>query len=49
VLLGYGVLGILWCIAKLVFWAEIESLVFGGANIAGLALLYAPATRRHVR
>src|SRR5688572_6564729 len=22
VLLGYGVLGILWCIAKLVFWSE---------------------------
>jgi hypothetical protein len=49
VLLGYGVLGILWCIAKLVFWAEIESLVFGAANIAGLALLYAPRTREHVR
>ena len=48
VLLGYGVLGILWCIAKLVFWAEIESLVFGAANIAGLALLYAPRTREHV-
>ena len=48
VLLGYGVLGILWCIAKLVFWSETESLVFGAANIVGLALLYAPATRRHV-
>jgi hypothetical protein len=48
-LLAYGVVGILWCIAKLVFWSETESLVFGVANLAGLALLYAPPTRRHVR
>ncbi len=47
-LVGYGVLGILWCIAKLVFWEETESLVFGAANILGLALLAAPSTRRHV-
>jgi peptidoglycan/LPS O-acetylase OafA/YrhL len=47
VLLGYGVLGILWCIAKLVFWSEVESLVFGAANVAGLALLLAPRTRAH--
>lgn len=47
VLVGYGVLGILWCIAKLVFWSETESLVFGAANVLGLALLAAPATRRH--
>ncbi len=48
-LLGYGVLGILWCIAKLVFWQETESLVFGAANLVALALLAAPRTRRHVR
>ncbi len=47
VLLGYGVLGILWCIAKLVFWSEVESLIFGAANIVGLALLAAPRTREH--
>ena len=47
VLLGYGVLGILWCIAKLVFWSEVESLIFGVANILGLALLMAPRTRGH--
>ena len=46
-LLGYGVLGIVWCIAKLVFWHEWESLVFGAANLLGLALLAAPRTRRH--
>lgn len=48
VLLGYGVLGILWCIAKLVFWSEEESLVFGVANVLGLALLGARRTRDHV-
>ena len=47
-LLGYGVLGILWCIAKLVFWSEEESLVFGVANVLGLALLGARRTRDHV-
>ena len=47
-LVGYGVLGILWCIAKLVFWSEEESLVFGAANIVALALLGARPTRRHV-
>lgn len=48
VLVGYGVLGILWCIAKLVFWAETESLVFGVSNVLALWLLGTPATRRHV-
>lgn len=48
VLIGYGVLGVLWCIAKLVFWQETEALVFGAANIAALALLGARPTRRHV-
>lgn len=48
VLVGYGVLGILWCIAKLVFWHETESLVFGAANLAALALLAAPHTRHHL-
>jgi hypothetical protein len=48
-LVGYGVLGVLWCIAKLVFWHETEALVFGAANIAVLALLAAPRTRRFVR
>ncbi len=47
-LVGYGVLGILWCIAKLVFWHETEALVFGAANVAALALLAARPTRRHV-
>jgi len=47
VLVGYAVLGILWCIAKLVFWSETESLVFGAANVLGLAFLAAPPTRRH--
>jgi hypothetical protein len=47
-LLGYGVLGILWCIAKLVFWHETESLVFGAFNLLALALLAAPRTRSHV-
>lgn len=48
VLLGYGVAGILWCIAKLVFWSEEESLVFGAANILALWLLAARPTRAHV-
>jgi hypothetical protein len=48
VLVGYGVLSILWCIAKLVFWQETEALVFGAANVAALALLAARPTRRHV-
>ena len=47
-LVGYGVLGILWCIAKLVFWQETESLVFGVANVVVLVLLAATGTRRHV-
>ena len=47
VLVGYAVLDILWCLAKLVFWSETESLVFGVANVVALALLAAPATRRH--
>lgn len=47
VLVGYGVLGILWCIAKLVFWHETESLVFGTSNVLALGLLAAPRTRRH--
>lgn len=48
VLLGYGVTGILWCIAKLVFWSEEESLVFGAANVLALWLLAARPTRAHV-
>lgn len=48
VLLGYGVAGILWCIAKLVFWSEEESLVFGAANVLALWLLAARPTRAHV-
>ena len=48
VLVGYGVLGILWCIAKLVFWHETEAVVFGAANVAALALLASPSTRRYV-
>lgn len=48
VLLGYGVAGILWCIAKLVFWSEEESLVFGAANALVLWLMTARPTRAHV-
>lgn len=48
VLLGYGFAGILWCIAKLVFWSEEESLVFGAANVLALWLLAARPTRAHV-
>jgi hypothetical protein len=48
VLAGYGVLGILWCIAKLVFWHEPEAVVFGAFNILALVLLAAPRTRRFV-
>ena len=48
VLVGWGVLGILWCIAKLVFWQETESLVFGVLNTVCLALLAARRTREHV-
>jgi hypothetical protein len=47
-LVGYGVLGILWCIAKLVFWHETEALVFATVDVAVLALLAAPRTRGFV-
>ena len=46
-LVAYGVIGILWCVAKLVFWQETEALVFGAANLACLGLLLAPRTRAH--
>ena len=45
---AYGVVGILWCIAKLVFWQETEALAFGVVNVVCLALLAAPRTRRYV-
>lgn len=48
VLLAYGAAGILWCIAKLVFWSEEESLVFGAANALVLWLMTARPTRAHV-
>ncbi len=48
VLLAYGVAGILWCIAKLVFWSEEESLVFGAANVLALWLMTARPTRTDV-
>lgn len=48
VLVGYGVLGIVWCIAKLVFWQEEEAMLFGAANVGYLALLAAHPSRRHV-
>ena len=47
-LVAYGVLGILWCIAKLVFWSETESLAFGATNALTLVLLAAPRTRAYV-
>jgi hypothetical protein len=46
-LVGYTVVGMLWCVAKLVFWQETESLVFGAANLLCLGLLLAPRTRAH--
>ena len=49
VLVGYGALGILWCVAKLVFWSETESLAFGALNVVCLALLSAPRTRAYLR
>lgn len=48
VLVGYGVLGVLWCIAKLVFWSETEALVFGAANVLLLGLLLRPRLRSYV-
>jgi hypothetical protein len=48
VLVGYGVLGVLWCIAKLVFWSETEALVFGAANVLLLGLLFMPKVRSYV-
>jgi cation transport ATPase len=48
VLVGYGVLGIVWCIAKLVFWQEEEAMLFGAANVAYLVLLMARRTRQHL-
>ena len=47
VLAGYTVLGMLWCVAKLVFWQETEALVFGVLNLVCLGLLLAPRTRSH--
>ena len=47
VLVGFTVLGMLWCVAKLVFWQETEALVFGALNLGCLALLLAPRTRHH--
>ena len=46
-LVAYGVVGILWCIAKLVFRSETESLVFGVANVLALAMLLTPRTRAY--
>ena len=46
--LGYVVAMTLWTAAKLLFWQETESLVFGAAGLAVGALVLAPATRRHV-
>jgi hypothetical protein len=48
VLVGYGVLGIAWCIAKLVFWQEEEAMLFGAANVVYLVLLAARSTRQHL-
>jgi hypothetical protein len=48
VLVGYGVLGVLWCIAKLVFWSETEALVFGAANVLVLVLLFRPKVRSYL-
>jgi hypothetical protein len=47
VLVGFTILGMLWCVAKLVFWQETESLVFGVLNVVCLGLLLAPRTRHH--
>ena len=47
-LVGYGVLGVIWCIAKLVFWSETEALVFGAANVLVLVLLFMPKVRSYI-
>jgi hypothetical protein len=46
-LLAYVVWGVLFCMAKIIFWHETEALVFGGASLVLLALLAAPSTRRY--
>ena len=43
VLVGYCTAGILWTIAKLVFWSEEEALVFG---VVALGVLLAACSRR---
>lgn len=48
VLLVYGVLGILWSIAKLVFWQETEAAIFGVVNVAIIGLILTRKARSHV-
>jgi hypothetical protein len=47
VLVGYTVLGMLWCVAKLVFWQETESLVFGVLDLVSRALRLPPRPPPH--
>ena len=47
VLLGYGVYGILFTLAKIFIWHESAAFLFGALDLALIALAAAPATRRY--
>jgi hypothetical protein len=47
VLIGYGVYGILFSLAKLVIWHESAGVLFGAVDLVLIALAAAPATRRY--
>jgi hypothetical protein len=49
IVLGYCLAMTLWTVAKLVFWHETESVVFGVAALTVAALTLAPATGRHLQ
>ena len=48
VILGYCAAMTLWTVAKLVFWHEVESLVFEVVTVAVAGLTLAPGTRRYL-
>jgi hypothetical protein len=47
VLIGYGVYGILFSLAKLLIWHESASFLFAALDLVLIALAAAPATRRY--
>lgn len=47
VLLGYGVYGILFSLAKIFIWHESAAFGFGALDLVLIALAAAPATRRY--